>query len=131
MSITKENQYQLGDWVKLKAKGSVIKLKYAWQVEQANGSYYEYIEPATDAEARIEWFRRHDRGDWELRHGDFIRDAPSMRSHEVSRTVKKSNRVEVITDRGVYDLEIIKQRFRVACFNHDRKDTNKFVSFKE
>jgi len=112
-------KFKLNDWVKT-VNGDLIKLKKDWMVEQANTTKRHLIELASNEEVEKYWWNKNDRGVWELKKGDFIKDPLSNKAYEVKYVDRISN--SVVAHFGVFDFDVVKKTFRVACFIHERRD---------
>src|SRR5690625_82648 len=99
-----EKQYKKGDWVKAKDDGRLIKLIYDFMVEEANGCKNHLIEPATDTEVSVEWWRRNGRKHLEIKKGDILKRVSTGFIFEVT------------------DPDTLTGYCKVVCFAHERKD---------
>src|SRR5690625_5232432 len=99
-----EEQYKKGDWVKAKDDGRLIKLIHDFMVEEANGCKNHLIEPATDMEVSVEWWKRNGRKHLEIKKGDILKRVSTGFIFEVT------------------DPNTLKGNFKVVCFAEDRKD---------
>ena len=99
-----EKQYKKGDWVKAKDDGRLIKLIHDFMVEEANGCKNHLIEPATDTEVSVEWWRRNGRKHLEIKKGDILKRVSTGFIFEVT------------------DPDTLTGYCKVVCFAEDRKD---------
>src|SRR5690625_1658372 len=99
-----EEQYKKGDWVKAKDDGRLIKLIHDFMVEEANGCKNHLIEPATEEEVSVEWWKRNGRKHLEIKKGDILKRVSTGFIFEVT------------------DPNTLTGHCRVVCFAEDRKD---------
>jgi len=73
-------------------------------VEEANGCKNHLIEPATDTEVSVEWWRRNGRKHLEIKKGDILKRVSTGFIFEVT------------------DPDTLTGYCKVVCFAHERKD---------
>lgn len=90
--------------------------------EKSNFRRHATQKEIEEANKEIEWWKKHNKNVWELRHGDIIKPLTAKTEFDFCE-VKRVTNDNVFLSKDIYvTLDDLKKYWEVVCFKEDRQD---------